>query len=72
MSLSKEASTLNGLIEAALDSADGYMAESDYKYREALKSEREYKFLPLTLLFQGLLAGAALFGAGVAFTKLFL
>lgn len=49
-----------------------HMAESDYKYREALKSEREYKFLPLTLLFQGLLAGAALFGAGAAFTKLFL
>lgn len=39
--------------------------------RESIKLERETKFMPASLIFQAMLAAAALIGAGATITKLF-
>jgi hypothetical protein len=50
---------------------DKMVEEREKIIRESIKLERETKLMPVSLIFQAMLAAAALLGAGATITKLF-
>lgn len=58
-------------IRRAQNESDKFVADTHKAIEERLKIERETKFMPASLIFQAMLAAAALIGAGATITKLF-
>ena len=59
-------------IVRAIEEAEKFLAEQKKLMAEEAKLRKDTTLAPWTIAFQGLLAGAALLGAGIAFAKLFL
>jgi hypothetical protein len=59
-------------IVRAIEEAEKFLAEQKKLMAEEAKLRNDTSFAPWVVAFQGLLAGAALLGAGIAFAKLFL
>lgn len=58
-------------IRRMMEEGDRDRAETRKLIRESEKLNTDTRYAPATLLFQGLIATAALLGAGAALTKLF-
>jgi hypothetical protein len=59
-------------ILRAIEESEKFTAEQKKLMAEEAKLRKDASFAPWVVAFQGLLAGAALMGAGIAFAKLFL
>ncbi len=59
-------------ILRAIEESEKFTAEQKKLMAEETKLRKDTSFAPWVIAFQGLLAGAALLGAGIGFAKLFL
>ena len=59
-------------IVRMIEESEKFTAEQKKLRAEEAKLAKDTSFAPWVVAFQGLLAGAALMGAGIAFAKLFL
>jgi hypothetical protein len=59
-------------ILRAIEESEKFTAEQKKLMAEEAKLRKDTGLAPWAVAFQGLLAGAALLGAGIAFAKLFL
>ena len=59
-------------ILRAIEESEKFTAEQKKLMAEEAKLRKDTSLAPWVIAFQGLLAGAALLGAGIAFAKLFL
>lgn len=60
-----------GEIDKMFDERSRIQTEIDKMYYERSKIQTEIKVIPATMIFQAMLASAALIGAGAAIAKLF-
>ena len=60
-----------GGIDKMFDERSRIQTEIDKMYYERSKIQTEIKVIPATMIFQAMLASAALIGAGAAIAKLF-
>ncbi|WP_174278825.1 hypothetical protein [Sphingomonas bacterium] len=58
-------------IRRTQEEVDKFSAETRRIVAEMTKTQEETRFLPIATIFQGVIAGAALMGAGAAIAKLF-
>ena len=59
-------------LRLQIEESEKFSAETRKLVAEMTKTQSDLKYQPWFILFQGVLAAAALMGAGVAFAKLFL
>jgi hypothetical protein len=59
-------------LRLQIEESEKFSAETRKLVAEMTKTQSDLKYQPWFILFQGVLATAALMGAGVAFAKLFL